>query len=54
MRDTVLVSIDYNDKSKKGVLCVGRQLPNKSVDIINMIESLPYSELITGEEILND
>ena len=22
MRDTVLVSIDYNDKTKKGVLCV--------------------------------
>lgn len=51
MRDTVLVSIDYNDKSKKGVLCVGRQLPNKSVDMVNAIETLPYSELITGEEI---
>lgn len=35
MRDTVLVSIDYNDKTNKGVLCVGRQLPNKSVEIIN-------------------
>lgn len=38
MRDTVLVSIDYNDKTNKGVLCVGRQLPNKSVDIVNAID----------------
>lgn len=38
MRDTVLVSIDYNDKTDKGVLCVGRQLPNKSVDIVNAID----------------
>lgn len=37
MRDTVLVSIDYNDKTNTGVLCVGRQFPNKSVDMVNAI-----------------
>lgn len=38
MRDTVLVSIDYNDKTNEGVLCVGRQLPNKGVTIVNAID----------------
>ena len=37
MRDTVLVSIDWDDKTNTGVLCVGRQQPNKSVEIINAI-----------------
>lgn len=37
MRDTVLVSIDWDDKTNTGVLCVGRQRPNKSVEIINAI-----------------
>lgn len=45
MRDTVLVSIDYNDKTKEGVLCVGRQLPNKSVDIVNAIDGPEAKEL---------
>ena len=45
MRDTVLVSIDYNDKTKKCVLCVGRQLPNKSVDIVNAIDGPEAKEL---------
>ena len=45
MRDTVLVSIDYNDKTKKGVLCVGRQFPNKSVDIVNAIDGPEAKEL---------
>lgn len=45
MRDTVLVSIDYNDKNNKGVLCVGRQLPNKSVDIVNAIDGPEAKEL---------
>lgn len=45
MRDTVLVSIDYNDKTNEGVLCVGRQLPNKSVDIVNAIDGPEAKEL---------
>lgn len=46
MRDTVLVSIDYDDdKTNKGVLCVGRQLPNKSVDIVNAIDGPEAKEL---------
>ena len=45
MRDTVLVSIDYNDKTNKGVLCVGRQLPNKGVDIVNAIDVPEAKEL---------
>ena len=45
MRDTVLVSIDYNDKPNKGVLCVGRQLPNKGVDIVNAIDGPEAKEL---------
>jgi hypothetical protein len=45
MRDTVLVSIDYNDKNNKCVLCVGRQLPNKSVDIVNAIDGPEAKEL---------
>jgi len=34
MRDTVLVGIDYDDKTNTGVLIIGRQRPNKSVDIV--------------------
>ncbi len=45
MRDTVLVSIDYDDKTNTGVLCVGRQLPNKSVDIVNAIAGSEAKEL---------
>ena len=45
MRDTVLVSIDYNDKTNNGVLCVGRQLPNKGVTIVNAIDSPEAKEL---------
>ena len=45
MRYTVLVSIDYNDKTNKGVLCVGRQLPNKGVDIVNAIDGPEAKEL---------
>lgn len=45
MRDTVLVSIDYDDKTNKCVLCVGRQLPNKSVDIVNAIDGPEAKEL---------
>lgn len=45
MRDTVLVSIDYNDKINNGVLCVGRQLPNKGVTIVNAIDGPEAKEL---------
>lgn len=45
MRDTVLVSIDYNKDTNKGVLCVGRQLPNKSVEIVNAIDGSEAKEL---------
>lgn len=38
-------SIDYDDKTNKGVLCVGRQLPNKSVDIVNAIDGPEAKEL---------
>lgn len=45
MRDTVLVGIDYDDKTNTGVLIVGRQRPNKSVDIVNAIEGSEAKEL---------
>lgn len=46
MRDTVLVGIDYDDdKTNTGVLIVGRQRPNKSVDIVNAIEGPEAKEL---------
>ena len=45
MRDTVLVSIDYNEDTNKGVLCVGRQLPNKSVDIVHASDGSGAKEL---------
>jgi|GEM_PF-1009826 hypothetical protein len=45
MRDTVLVSIDYNDKTNEGVLCVGRQLPNKGVTIVNAIDGPEAKDL---------
>lgn len=45
MRDIVLVSIDYDDKNNKGTLGVGRQLPNKSVDIVNTIDGPEAKEL---------
>ena len=38
MRDTVLVSIDWNDKNNTGVLVVGKKRPNKSVEIVNTID----------------
>lgn len=58
MRDTVLVSIDYNDKTNKGVLCVGRQLPNKSVEIINAFDGQEakalFEKLITKRSNKNE
>lgn len=45
MRDTVLVGIDYDDKTNTGVLIVGKQRPNKSVDIINAIDGPKAKEL---------
>lgn len=45
MRDTVLVGIDYDDKTNTGVLIVGKQRPNKSVDIINAIDGPEDKEL---------
>ena len=45
MRDTVLVGIDYDDKTNKGVLIIGRQRPNKSVDIVNAIDGPETKEL---------
>ena len=45
MRDTVIVSIDYNDKTNTGVLVVGKQLPNKSPEIINAIDGPEAKEL---------
>lgn len=45
MRDTVLVGIDYDDKTNTGVLIVGKQRPNKSVDIINAIDGQEAKEL---------
>ena len=45
MRDTVLVGIDYDDKTNTGVLIVGRQRPNKSVDIVNAIDGPEAKEL---------
>ena len=45
MRDTVLVGIDYDDKTNTGVLIIGRQRPNKSVDIVNAIDGPEAKEL---------
>lgn len=45
MRDTVLVGIDYDDKTNTGVLIIGRQRPNKSVDIVNAIDGPEPKEL---------
>ena len=45
MRDTVIVSIDFNDKTNTGVLVVGKQLPNKSPEIINAIDGPDAKEM---------
>ncbi len=45
MRDSVVVSIDYDDKTNKGVLLVGRPLPNRSIGIINAVADLEAKEL---------
>lgn len=45
MRDTVLVSVDWNEKTNTGVLVVGKQLPNKSPEIINAIDGSEAKEL---------
>lgn len=45
MRDAVVVSIDYDDKTNKGVLLVGRPLPNRTIGIINAVADLEAKEL---------
>lgn len=45
MRDAVLVSIDYDDKTNDGVLLVGRPLPNRTIDIVNAIAGSEAKEL---------
>ena len=37
MRDTVLVGIDYDDKTNTGVLIIGRQRPNKSAPHVRIV-----------------
>ena len=45
MRDTVLVGIDYDDKTNTGVLIGGIQRPNKCVDFVNAIAGPECKEL---------
>ena len=58
MRDTVLVSIDWNDKNNTGVLVVGKKRPNKSVEIINAFDGpeakVLFEKLITKRSNKNE
>lgn len=53
LSDTLLVSISFSDKDK-GVLIVGRQRKNQSIDIVNAFqgdEALElYKKLVTQKE----
>ena len=57
LSDTLLVSISFSDKDK-GVLVVGRQRKNQSIDIVNAFQGNGalelYKKLVTQKEKSNE
>lgn len=57
LSDTILVSISFSEKDK-GVLIVGRQRKNQSIEIINAFQGAEalelYKKLVTQKEKNNE
>lgn len=55
MIDTILIGVDFSQKDSTGVLIVGRQKMNQSVEIINAFQGEEaielYKKLVTKKEV---
>lgn len=55
MIDTILIGVDFSKKDSTGVLVVGRQRMNQSVEIINAFQGEEaielYKKLVTKKEV---
>lgn len=51
IKDTILVSVDFNGNGDLSVMVVGRKRPNQTVEIINALQGKEaedlYSKLVT-------